>query len=590
MLVMPQSHYIEMADGTRLAVSVWRADEDDAEKSVPAILISTRYWRLTDYTCDDVKLQFFAPIAKHLSVSGYILVVCDARGTGASFGCRLGEISPEEVQDIGETIDWISRQTWCDGNVGTMGTSYTANTALYSLITSPSALKIAVCRAPDFDIYRHLIAPGGIINHWFIEMWGKATAALDSNDIESLYSHSYWPKPACGIQHVIGVKRIDSDMNRSLLKQAVKEHRHNFNISESAHKNSFSDDRWLGEYRALWDPINKTAMKDTSVPLVIICGWHDAGTQLGAISLFSLFPNPIRIIIGPWNHGGEFIVDPFTDDIEPIKIPPLEVLNQTLKWMNKFLKGPLSDYKRCSFRAIEYFTLGQNCWKTTSVWPLPRTKMKRLYMAKNNRLVKTPPLSTEGFDDYIVDSSATTGTDNRWHAQTAYKAVKFPDRQEEDNKLLVYDSGYLKKDTEMTGHPVVSLWIKSSARESCFFVYLEAIDERGYVRLLTEGQLNGIHRHISDCDSPFPIFGPFHSFKKADARPLQAHETINITFDLFPISVLLRKGWRVRVAIAGSDKDTFGTKSKDKDISWRVFRDKFHTSYIDLPIIENNIK
>ena len=47
---------------------------------------------------------------------------------------------------------------------------------------------------------------------------------------------------------------------------------------------------------------------------MIRCGWHDAATQLGALSMFATFSSPVQAIIGPWNHDGSYHVDPFTDD------------------------------------------------------------------------------------------------------------------------------------------------------------------------------------------------------------------------------------------------------------------------------------
>ena len=59
------------------------------------------------------------PMAGHLWQYGYMLALCDARGSGASFGTREIEIPPNEVADIGEVIDWVAAQPWCDGRVAT---------------------------------------------------------------------------------------------------------------------------------------------------------------------------------------------------------------------------------------------------------------------------------------------------------------------------------------------------------------------------------------------------------------------------------------------------------------------------------------
>ena len=87
------------------------------------------------------------------------------------------------------------------------------------------------------------------------------------------------------------------------------------------------------------------------------------------------------------------------------------------------------------------------------------------------------------------------------------KPILFPDRQDADKKLLVYDTPALKHDAEITGHPVVHLWVRSTATDGQFFVYLETVDPDGRVRMLTEGQLRGLHRKVSDEIPPYKMFG-----------------------------------------------------------------------------------
>ena len=155
-----RSEYVVMHDGVRLAVSTWIDNDKDLnnEKHMnkrTAVLITTRYWRAMALKQDNPEFQPFYPLASYLWSQGYVLVISDVRGTGASFGCREIEIPLVETLDIGELIDWVSRQVWCNGEVATSGISYTANTTLHSLATGSSALKLGVCRAPDFDVYYH---------------------------------------------------------------------------------------------------------------------------------------------------------------------------------------------------------------------------------------------------------------------------------------------------------------------------------------------------------------------------------------------------------------------------------------------------
>lgn len=585
-----KSEYVTMGDGTRLAVSIWLPDKPNTNgEKYTAIMATTRYWRATALQHDNPEAETFYPYARYLLARGYVFVAVDARGSGASFGCRESEYSPAEVEDIGEVIEWVARQNWCDGRVATEGTSYTAQTALCSLVTAPSALKIAVCRAPDLDMYRHVFAPGGIANHWMIEAWGGATSAQDNNDVAALFAGGYWPIPKTGTDNVLGVRPVDKDEDGALLAAAVTEHQGNFNVADRGDKWTFVDTRPFGNHRFLFEPVYQQRIEQANIPAVILCGWHDAGTALGSLSLFASFSNPIRLILGPWNHSGNSRVDPFIegDGAETEAIAPEFAFGLTVKYFDAVFKhDPLSDSDfQEQFGIVEYYTLGENRWKTTRQWPLPQTRIQRLYLSADHQLTTKTPLLKEGSDQYQVDPTATTGRNNRWHAQARNKPIYFNSRREADKKLLVYDTPPLETDTEITGHPVVYLYIGSSATDGQFIAYLETIDPDGRVRMLTEGQLRGLHRKVSEDKPPYRMFGPYHSLKEKDALPLVPGEVAEIAFDLFPISVLLKKGQRLRLAIAGADADVFAPIKGCESPEITVERNSVYASCIDLPII-----
>lgn len=335
----------------------------------------------------------------------------------------------------------------------------------------------------------------------------------------------------------------------------------------------------------MFDSRFRKRITTNKVPVVIRCGWHDAGTQLGALAMFETFSHPTHIVIGPWNHDGSFLVDPFeTLTNEQSSASLLEsARSEVFKSFEAYLS--LDGCRDTAPRLVEYYTLGENLWKKTVQWPLPQTHMKQLYLSEKNLLSGLKPEDDQGFDHYRVDPDTTTGVVNRWHAQASNQPVYFPDRRQEDNKLMVYDSAPLESDIEITGHPVVELFISSTRTDGQFFAYLEMIDLVGSVRLLTEGQLRGIHRKVSTKTPPYKMFGPYHSLKKIDAMPLVPEEIALITFDLLPISVLLPKGYRIRLAIAGADSDTFAHIKGLEKSEWEIQRNRAHPSSIHLPII-----
>jgi len=137
---------------------------------------------------------------------------------------------------------------------------------------------------------------------------------------------------------------------------------------------------------------------------------------------------------------------------------------------------------------------------------------------------------------------------------------------------------------EVTGHPVVTLFVTSTATDGQVFVYLEEVDEASRVRYVTEGQLRALHRKLSTGRPPYKTVVPYRTFLRRDAKPLVAGQITQLTFDLFPTSYLFRKGRRVRIAIAGADKDHFDPLAGPPP-TVQFYRGGAYCSRIDLPLI-----
>jgi putative CocE/NonD family hydrolase len=236
-------------------------------------------------------------------------------------------------------------------------------------------------------------------------------------------------------------------------------------------------------------------------------------------------------------------------------------------------------------KILYYYTLGVEKWRKTAVWPTEGTQVQRWYLGENGQLSTDEPSGEDGEDIYKVDLQATTGTHNRWHTPDGMTPVTYKDRAKTDQRLLTYTSEPLLKDIELTGHPVITLSVTSTATDGAFFVYLEEVDPKGVVTYLTEGQLRAIHRKISSDSPPYRTFGPYHSYLKKDIFPLVPGEVAEISFALIPTSVQIKKDHQIRIAVAGHDKDTFASIPQGEIPTIKVQRNSNFTSYIDLPII-----
>ena len=80
------------------------------------------------------------------------------------------------------------------------------------------------------------------------------------------------------------------------------------------------------------------------------------------------------------------------------------------------------------------------------------------------------------------------------------------------------------------------------------------------------------------------MLGPYHSFKCKDGSPLVPGEITEITFELMPVSVVVRAGHRLRIAIGGADADTFRRIPEEGAPIIMVYRSAARPSNIALPI------
>lgn len=543
-----RSFYLAMRDGVKIAVQLVLPKDLPAGQKIPAILNMTRYWRARQ----GGEPNLFFP------AHGYATVFVDARGTGASFGVWKAPFSPDEVKDYGEVASWIVAQPWSNGKVGAIGNSYTGNTALWLASTMNKAVKAVIPRHYEFDLYAETPYPGGLLTDWMVKTWNEGNLQLDSNP---------------------GVRLVDEDVDQKLYQEATKQRGENMDVYAAALKTTFRDDRAFG---FTLDELSLHSysgqIERSGVAINNWGGWFDAATPEAILKTFLTLKNYQRAVIGPWNHGA-------SQNASPYQTPASKrvmLMYEYLRFFDHYLKG--IDTGLDTDKRLYYFTIGEERWKVTRTWPVAGTAMTPWYFSEKNLLTAKAPSDQTGEDRYTINFDATSGSKNRWHTQVGGEVV-YPDRAEEDKKLLTYTSAPLDSDIEVTGHPIVSLFVTSTHTDGAFFVYLEDIDENGKVTYLTEGELRALHRRVSSEQSPTKLPIPYHSFLKKDAMPLMPGQVAELKFGLQPISVLVKKGHRLRVAIAGHDKDTFIRIPAEGTPTIAVQRHSRALSMIELPII-----
>ncbi len=270
------------------------------------------------------------------------------------------------------------------------------------------------------------------------------------------------------------------------------------------------------------------------------------------------------------------------------------VLPEMQRWFDYWLKG--IDNGIMNEPKIHYHVMkapNEWEWRTANAWPLPEQNPIKYYFdagpsgsvesVNDGQLSAELPSDNSGKDDYEVDYTTTSGIATRWDNAVG-EGFDYSGIGENDKKGLTYTTETLAEDVEVTGHPVVHLWVSSTATDGDFFVYLEEVDGEGVSHYVSEGTLRASHRAINE-----PYYDnlglPFHRSHKEDIVELEPGEPAELSFDLQPTSNFFNAGNRIRITITCADKDNALTPELSPPPTVSVYRNAQHASYISLPVI-----
>jgi len=531
------SLYVPMKDGTRIALDVVLPKGLPPERKLPTVLKITRYGRASV----DGKIDF---ITRFFVSRGYARVLMDERGTGASFGTvRYGKPT---LGDIREVVDWIVRQPWSNGRVAATGGSYEGTTSeLLAAIDHPAVRAVAPLYS-DFNYYTDLLYSGGVFNDLLIKTWSDLTAQMDAG---------------------ASAKRVDTDKDGTLLKQAVAQHPANLNVYDGSRHAPFIDDVASGMGGA-WLDISITGVRaeleKSRVPMMIFASWYDAATVQGTIERFQTFSNIQRVFIGAWNHGGGRDGNPFLPQGTPPVPGQVQQTAEVLHFFDHFLKDAPDE--TAGKRQFYYFTIGENAWHATDTWP-PQGLHTTIYHLTGDHTLREQAGEASVQVELPVIS---TGEQNRWGPQVSGGDVHYDNVMSKLNSLPQFTSAPLSAALEITGQPVLRLHLACAESDPAVFAYLVAVDPNGKSVFLTDGELRLVDRKLNADEQTL------HSYFKRDSEPVPQGKEFEADFTLFPLSAVVPEGWRLRILLAAGDSPQFGAATPYKAII-------FSSSQLELP-------
>jgi uncharacterized protein len=361
---------------------------------------------------------------------------------------------------------------------------------------------------------------------------------------------------------------VDGDEGKVLLRQAAEEHQRSVKLIDLwagiPYRNSYSTQVASRFWQEGSSANYLDQIKRSGAALYVLGGWYDELRDQGLIAQANV-PGT-RIVIGPWKH---------------CKNDDFPLLDEAHRFFDKELKG--IDTGLTGEDPIHYYTInapaGQE-WRSTPTWPLAGTEMRPLYLANNGTLGGRPSLiriAPRVFDvNYaIACPEKKTGP---FEGGPFWQPCFVP------GEGASYADRPLVRDTEVTGSPVVDVWIAADTADANVFAYLEDVAPDGSVRVVTEGRLKASLRQTATAPWKIPGDYPWHRGFVEDAQPLKPGEPVKLSFDMMPSSWLFKAGHRIQITLRGADeRERLRGEGLAKRI--KILADGIHQSVLRVPVV-----
>lgn len=457
--------WITLADGTRIAVTLWRPR---GETRVPVVVEMVPYRRRDGTVARDVEIHPW--LAGH----GIACARIDLRGSGDSDGDLADEYLPLEQEDACEIIAQLAAQPWCNGNVGMTGISWGGFNALQVAARRPPALKAIIANCATDDRYADDIHYMGGVLLTEQEMWSNFM----------LVKKAMAPDP-----QIVGDAWRDMWMQRLAATRSLSE-------------------VWLGHQRRddYWR--QGSVCEDYSAiecAVMAVCGWEDSYSNF-VPRLLEHLSGPKLGIVGPWSHAYPCRGAPG---------PLIGYLQEALRWWRHWLCGedtgimdePLYRVWITGEERPRPFYLPDHAgaWAAEDQWPSPRIERRVMHLNAGGLGIEAAPGPS-----LSVCSPATAGRDcGRWGGYGGSCPDMPIDQRREDGLALCFDTPPLDDDLTLLGAPELDLLVSVDQPHVNLAVRLCDVYPDGTSALMTYGVLNLSHRDSHEHPTPCPVGKPF---------------------------------------------------------------------------------
>ncbi len=590
--IIEQKIMMPMRDGIRLATDIYRPKTD---KKVPIIFSRTPYnfnsWG------DGKQKTRTAERALAAIKRGYAYVVQNERGRYFSEG--EWDILGVPLTDGYDAFTWMSKQSWCNGKIGTLGCSSTAEWQMAVAAMDHPAHAAMVPQGYGAGIGRV-----GDINEQGNWYRGGAEQMLFFSWLYGVEHDKFKPRIPAGAsqEDLIRISRFYDlapenppvDMSEALQHLPIQDILKNINgkheIFDKMITRKPNDDAWY-EGGLYHDDM------EIGVPSFWFTSWYDVSISPN-LALFNHVRNNSKkanikdnqyLVIAPTLHCRYTRATENTIVGErSVGDARLNYEDQIYAWFDLWLKEEQNDFKSNTPR-VQYYTMGSNKWQQAETWPPEMAKLETYYLNSKGSanslfgdgiLQKTKP-KTDQADTFTYDpmNPVPSYGGNVCCTGNAIEGGSF-DQQviESRNDILVYTSEALDEGVEISGFIESTLYVSSDAKDTDFTIKLIDVYPDGKAYNLDETIHRARYREGYDKE----VFMEKNKVYKVELTPMAT-------------SNYFEKGHRIRIEISSSNFPRFarnlntgGNNYDEKDgvvAKNTIHHSAEHPSQIRLPFV-----
>jgi hypothetical protein len=475
---------IPMRDGIRLSALIL-FPKDRPRKDLPAVLFRS------PYLIEPGEVHRFAVYLRSFLENGYAAAIQNVRGRYFSEGTYTYLIG--SGKDGYDTVEWIARQAWSNGKVGTLGCSSTAEEQHKLNGSQPPGLAATVPMGSGAGIGR--VGPynemgnfyrGGVVQGFWFSWYYEAAYTYRPSFPPSLSRETlirlgrFWnlqpeSMPPSGIDRLIWTLPINRVMERI-----------------GAAPSDMDDFVSRLPNDPKWKTVDFGGEGDRfGAPMLMINSWYDVSIGPN-VSLYEYESrnaanqrarDNMFMVIAPTTHCEQGTVESEHTIIGELDMGDarFDYVGLVQKWFDHFLKGLDNGITRQP--KVRAYMMGANRWRTYDSWPPAEARCVDYYLDSdgsansrtgNGRLVMARP-TRDGGDSFAYDPmhpvQSLGGSICCFSPSFQGGAFDQSDIETRDD-VLVYSSPSLEKSVEIAGPVKVTLYLSSDAKDTDLTVKL----------------------------------------------------------------------------------------------------------------------